>query len=111
MKLKTIIALVAIAALSGCATLDQIGAAANCTESNFARLKADNDYLLERKKVIDGYADGSIPVPGMVFSFASKAEIVEAHKASYNRIYDRLVYHSDLYNRLCAGRPPVTAQK
>lgn len=108
--LKTIATLISAAVLlmlTGCATVAEVGQAVNCNAEVVARLKSDNDYLVERRKVIEGYESGAIPIPGMVFSFLSRADVVAAHKSSYNRMFDMHLMHSDRYNRICVKKSPA----
>lgn len=106
-----IAAAAALIALSGCASTSQtLYEATNCHESERLAIQAENDRLIEAKKLYEAYADGSIPIPGAIHSDLNQKELVSAYFRGYNRSVDALEYRSSQFNKYCAGKAPYFAR-
>lgn len=84
MKLTTLTLAFAFALLlQGCATV------VVCRQDQIQLLNAENARLLASKEQIIGFDQGK-PIPGIVFSSLSRADLIAAYKADYNRAVTHL---------------------
>lgn len=91
---------ISIVVMTGCA---QFQKSVICTQEEHDAIVADNNDLLERKKVIEGYLAGG-PIPWEFNSALTRKELESAYAAAYNRAVDNLVLRSEKFNRLCVNK-------
>ncbi len=100
MKAKIGTVILALVALSGCSSIQKT---ALCNAQEREAIVAENERLLKRKEVIDGYLNGG-EIPGEMMSFATRKQLEAAYASSYNESVDRLVERSKRFNELCVKK-------
>lgn len=92
------VTLMALAALTitGCSTIKP-----PCTENERQAILREDARLQERKKVIEGYANGTKEIPGEIMSALTREELVGAYARGFNESLDILVARSQAFNKHC----------
>lgn len=87
-------------ALSACASIE---APLICNVQEREAIVAENAYLLDRKKVIEQYAAGTLEIPGEGQSLVTRPVLVASYQRGYNARLDALVARSARFNQLCTS--------